>query len=155
MRRQARCFAAASCGCPVLLDPWTVCSDESSITKPNEVIDVYGDGREMYTCQQWNDGLEGVPNDSGTCHGARSAFGVDCDCPIYGDPCTICKGGALMGKLDKEFVVSVGAEAMPGMLAPRCSRVDLLKMLSPLFTNRMTAKVLLESTAAWTGLWVS
>jgi len=66
----------------------------------------------VYTCQQWNDGLEGLPNDSRSCHRARSGFGVTCGCPVYGDPCTICKGGALMDKPNKEFVATVGAEAI-------------------------------------------
>ena len=105
-------FYAAHCGCPVLLDPCTLCSDGSSITKPDKVIYVYGDGQFMDTCQDFNDRFLVIPNDSRTCNGAGSAYGVECGCPIFGDPCTMCKGGALMDKHDKEVVATLGVKAI-------------------------------------------
>ena len=138
-------FFAGECGCPVLLDPCTLCWDGSSITNPDNDVDIYGDGREVYTCQQWNDGLEGLPNDSRSCHRARSGFGVTCGCPVYGDPCTICKGGALMDKPEKEFVVTVGAEAIRELFLDDATKLftcgSAETALSAL-TNRVTASVI-------------
>ena len=72
-----------------MLDPCTLCSDGLSITKPDNVVDYFGDGQYAYMCQDFNDRLEGLPNDSLMCDGARSVFGVECGCPVFGDPCTM------------------------------------------------------------------
>ena len=86
-------FDAADCGCPPVSDPCTLCWDASSITKPDKVID-----GKVYTCQDHNDNLLGIPNGSGTCHGYRSRMGLICGCPVYEDSCTMCKGGDKMGE---------------------------------------------------------
>jgi hypothetical protein len=105
-------FNAAYCGCTVLPNPCTFCFDGSSITEPDQVIDIpgiYGGGELFVTCQEMNDRFVGIPTDSRTCLGARSAFGEECGCPVYKDPCTMCEGGALLCKPKKEFEVTVGA----------------------------------------------
>jgi hypothetical protein len=105
-------FVAPTCGCPVLLDPCTLCSDGSSISNPDNVVIPCGDGQYTYMCQDYNDLLKGIPNDSESCRGSRSAFGVSCGCPAFGNLCTMCKGGALMDTHDKEFIVTVRLEAI-------------------------------------------
>ena len=146
MVRQVQIFAA-DCGCPVLLAPCTLCWDGSSITKPDEVIDIDADGVALFTCQVLNDGLVSIPNDSRSCHLFRSAAGVDCGCSVYGDPCTMCKGGASMSKPKQEFVATVGATAIQNYLS-QDRQADRLITCGQ-------AEHVLSVVTAWTVLWVS
>ena len=86
--------------------------DQASLTQIQLSIYIYGDGREVYTRQDCSDRMEGVPDDSTTCHGLSLAFGVPCGCPTVGNPCTMCKDGDKMSKRDKEFVFTVGVEVI-------------------------------------------